>query len=142
MKKIQIINGPNLNLTGLRERNIYGNVEFDAALQDMREKYAQAEISYFQSSIEGELIDALHQAGSYADAVVLNAGGYTHTSVAMRDAVAAVSVPVTEVHMSNIAARESFRHTSLLTGVCRGSIMGFGILSYHLAIEQILMTDK
>ncbi|MFP4662788.1 MAG: type II 3-dehydroquinate dehydratase [Bacteroidales bacterium] len=142
MKKIQIINGPNLNLTGLRERNIYGNKGFDAALQDLREKYPQVEINYFQSNIEGELIDAMHDAGAKSDAIVLNGGGYTHTSVALRDAVAAVSVPVTEVHMSNIAARESFRHTSLLTGVCRGSIMGFGVLSYHLAIEHILMTDK
>ena len=123
MTSILIINGPNLNLTGRRETGIYGTTSFE---------------DFLQSNVEGELIDALQAADGRRTGVILNAGGYTHTSVAIRDAVAAVGVPVIEVHMSSILAREEFRHTSLLAGVCRGTIMGFGMESYRLAVEALI----
>ena len=137
--RIQIINGPNINLLGKREPSIYGSVTFEDYLVELRKKYTDIQIDYFQSNIEGELIDAVQQADGLYDGVVLNAGGYTHTSVALRDAVSAVSVPVVEVHISSILAREEFRHVSLLAPVAAGSIMGFGLNSYRLGIEALLI---
>ncbi len=137
MTSILIINGPNLNLTGRRETGIYGTTSFEDFLEALRARYPDLSIDLFQSNVEGELIDAL-QAADRRTGVILNAGGYTHTSVAIRDAVAAVGVPVIEVHMSSILAREEFRHTSLLAGVCRGTIMGFGMESYRLAVEALI----
>lgn len=136
--KILILNGPNLNLQGRRETGVYGTTTFEDLMAGLRERYPEVEFSCFQSNIEGELIDAVQQAEQRFDGVVLNAGGYTHTSVALRDAVAAVSVPVVEVHISSILARETFRHVSLLAGVVTGSIMGFGLDSYRLGVEALL----
>lgn len=138
MTSILIINGPNLNLTGRRETGIYGTTSFEDFLEALRARYPDLSIDLFQSNVEGELIDALQAADGCRTGVILNAGGYTHTSVAIRDAVAAVGVPVIEVHMSSILAREEFRHTSLLAGVCRGTIMGFGMESYRLAVEALI----
>ncbi len=133
MNKILIINGANLNLLGRREKDIYGQKSFDEYLQELKTKYPEVEIDYFQSNIEGELVNALQN--NEADGIILNAGGYTHTSVVIRDAVLSINTEVVEVHISNIAAREEFRHTSLLTTVCRGCIMGFGLESYELALD-------
>ncbi|MFM8963811.1 MAG: type II 3-dehydroquinate dehydratase [Sphingomonadales bacterium] len=130
--KLLVVNGPNLNLIGTRETQIYGNVTFEAFFEDLKTKTSH-ELTYFQSNVEGELITALQQ--SKADGIILNAGGYTHTSVALRDCIAAISTPVVEVHISNIAGRESFRHDSLLSPVCKGCIFGFGLVGYHLAIQ-------
>ncbi|MFM6934714.1 MAG: type II 3-dehydroquinate dehydratase [Flavobacteriales bacterium] len=130
--KILIVNGPNLNLLGSRETQIYGNVSFADFLADMKSKYS-ADISYFQSNVEGELINVLQDAK--VDGIILNAGGYTHTSVALRDCIAAISTPVVEVHISNITARESFRHESLISPVCAGCIFGFGMRGYELALR-------
>ena len=129
--KILIVNGPNLNLLGSRETQIYGNVSFADFLTELKSK-SSAEISYFQSNVEGELINVLQD--NDADGIILNAGGYTHTSVALRDCVAAISTPVVEVHISNITARESFRHESMLSPVCAGCIFGFGMKGYELAL--------
>ena len=129
--KILIVNGPNLNLLGSRETQIYGNVSFADFLTELKSK-SSAEISYFQSNVEGELINVLQDAD--ADGIILNAGGYTHTSVALRDCIAAISTPVVEVHISNITARESFRHESMLSPVCAGCIFGFGMKGYELAV--------
>lgn len=133
-----ILNGPNLNLQGQRDCAVYGTGTFDELIEGLRSRYAEHRIDYFQSNIEGELIDRLHRAMGHCDGVVLNAGGYTHSSVALRDAVAAVGIPTIEVHISNIAAREAFRHTSLLTPVCRGAILGLGLDGYRLALEALL----
>lgn len=138
MTKILILNGPNLNLQGRRDREVYGGWTFDSLLERLRERYPRAEFELRQSNHEGVLVDELHAAEGRFDGVVLNAGGYTHTSVALRDAVAAVGVPVVEVHISSILAREEFRRTSLLAGVVRGSIMGFGADSYRLGVEALL----
>lgn len=138
MNKILILNGPNLNLQGRRDPDIYGKDTFEGLLQRLRTSHPGVSFDYLQSNIEGELIDALHAAEGVYGGVVLNAGGYTHTSVALRDAVAAVSVPVVEVHISSILAREEFRHVSLLAPVAAGSIMGFGLLSYDLGVEALL----
>lgn len=138
--KILIINGPNLNLLGMRQPDIYGNESMDQYLDFLHQCYPDIEIEYYQSNIEGELIDKLHQVGfdtSYTG-IILNAGAYTHTSLALADAIAAIELPVIEVHISNIAAREAIRHTSLIAAVCRGSIAGFGMDSYRLAIEALL----
>lgn len=135
--KILILNGPNLNLQGRRDTDVYGTQTFDSYLKELGSRYPSVEFGYFQSNIEGELIDAVQQAEGVYDGVVLNAGGYTHTSVALRDAVSAVSVPVVEVHISSILAREEFRHTSLLAPVAKGSIMGFGLDSYRLGVEAL-----
>ena len=135
--KVLILNGPNLNLQGRRDCGVYGTQTFDEALERLRALYPDCTIDLRQSNIEGELIDALQQSEGRYDGVVLNAGGYTHTSVAIRDAVAAVTTPVVEVHISSILAREEFRHTSLIAPVCRGSIMGFGLDSYRLGIEAL-----
>jgi 3-dehydroquinate dehydratase-2 len=136
--KILIINGPNLNLLGRREPGIYGSTDFETYLISLREAHQKVQIDYFQSNIEGELIDAIQQADGVYDGVLLNAGGYTHTSVALADAVAAISTPVVEVHISCILAREDFRHISLLAPVCRGSIMGFGLDGYRLGLLSFL----
>ena len=135
--KILILNGPNLNLQGRRDTDVYGTRTFEEFLAELRNAYPEVEMDYFQSNVEGELINALHRSMGVYDGVVLNAGGYTHTSVALRDAVAAVSTPVVEVHISSILAREEFRHQSLLAAVAVGSIMGFGLDSYRLGIEAL-----
>ncbi|MBQ5637546.1 MAG: type II 3-dehydroquinate dehydratase [Alistipes sp.] len=137
--KILILNGPNLNLQGRRDTDVYGTRTFEEFLTELRGSYHEVEIDYFQSNVEGELINALHRSMGVYDGVVLNAGGYTHTSVALRDAVAAVSTPVVEVHISSILAREEFRHQSLLAAVAIGSIMGFGLDSYRLGVEALKM---
>lgn len=137
--KILILNGPNLNLQGRRDTAVYGTTTFERFYASLEAAYPDVEFSYVQSNWEGELIDSIQQAEGTVDGVVLNAGGYTHTSVALRDAVAAVSVPVIEVHISSILAREEFRHTSLLAAVVKGSIMGFGLDSYRLGVEALLM---
>ena len=129
--KILIVNGPNLNLLGSRETQIYGNVSFADFLTELKSK-SSAEISYFQSNVEGELINVLQEAK--VDGIILNAGGYTHSSVALRDCIAAISTPVVEVHISNITARESFRHESMLSPVCAGCIFGFGMKGYEMAL--------
>ncbi len=135
--KIQIINGPNLNLLGKREEKIYGSQKFEDYLEILRNKYPDDDISYFQSNIEGEIINKLHEVGFTYDGIIINAGGYTHTSVAIRDAIAAIKAPVVEVHISNILSRENFRHVSVISPNCRGSIMGFGFDSYRLGIESL-----
>ncbi len=137
MKKILIINGPNLNLLGRREPHLYGAESFEEYLLRLRECCGDVEIEYFQSNVEGELINAIHRAVGLFDGVILNAGGYTHTSVALRDAIAAVEVPVVELHISNLLSREDFRHRSLIGAVCCGSIMGFGLDGYRLAVEAL-----
>lgn len=129
---ILIINGPNLNLLGQRETSVYGETTFENYLDVLKSKVS-ANVSYFQSNIEGELIDAMQNAA--VDGIILNAGGYTHTSVALRDCIAAIQIPVIEVHISNVAARESFRHTSMISPVCKGCIFGFGLQGYELAIR-------
>lgn len=136
MEKILIINGPNLNLLGQREPQIYGENGFDVILNDLVHEFKSCKIDYLQTNHEGEIIDALHQ--SKHTGILLNAGGYTHTSVAIRDAIHAISIPVIEVHISNIAARESFRHESLLSPVCQGCIFGFGTKGYRLGIFALL----
>lgn len=134
--KIYIINGPNLNLLGKREADVYGKVGFDDFFKELSGKFPDLELSQMQSNHEGEIIDALQSAN--VDGIILNAGGYTHTSVAIRDAVAAISIPVVEVHISNIAGRESFRHESLISPVCAGCIFGFGLKGYELAVNYFL----
>ncbi|MXV52168.1 type II 3-dehydroquinate dehydratase [Pedobacter sp. HMF7647] len=136
--KIQIINGPNLNLLGVREKSIYGDASFDGYLEGLRSQYADIEISYFQSNVEGEIINKLHEIGFSFEGIILNAGGYTHTSVAIADAIAGINTPVVEVHISNIYAREEFRHVSLTGKNCKGVLTGFGLNGYKLAIESLL----
>ena len=141
MKKIQIINGPNLNLLGRREPAIYGNQNFDTFLEHIRASFSECEIQYFQSNSEGVLIDKIHEVGYTFDGIVLNAGGYTHTSVSLRDAIKSVDTPVIEVHISNVHAREDFRRQSLISPVCKGVISGFGMDSYRLAVSFLCNTD-
>ncbi|MCB9034795.1 MAG: type II 3-dehydroquinate dehydratase [Chitinophagales bacterium] len=136
MKKIIIINGPNLNLLGKREPEIYGNQSFDDFLKQLQSKYANLEISYFQSNVEGILIDKIQEVGFSYDGIVLNAGAYTHTSVALHDAIKSVTTPVIEVHISNTFARENYRHHSYLSPVVKGIIVGFGFKSYDLALAS------
>ena len=136
--KIQIINGPNLNLLGVREPSVYGNATFGDYLAQLKSKYPDAEIEYFQSNVEGEMINKIHEVGFSYDGIVLNAGAYTHTSVALLDAIKAVSTPVIEVHISNVHQREEFRHKSMISAGCKGVICGFGLDSYRLAVEAIL----
>ena len=136
--KITIINGPNLNLLGKREPEIYGTKGFEGYLEALKARYPNMEISYMQSNIEGELIDALHADGFTADGIVLNAGAYTHTSVGIGDAIKAIATPVVEVHISNTFSREDFRHTSYITPNARGLILGFGLDVYRLAIESFI----
>ena len=135
---ILIINGANLNLLGRRQPEIYGRESFEDYLEALRARYPEHTIDYYQSNIEGEIVDELQRADGCYDGVVLNAGGYTHTSVVIRDAIASIAVPVVEVHLSSILAREEFRHTSLIAPVVVGSIMGFGGESYRLAIEHFV----
>lgn len=132
--KLLIINGPNLNLLGTREQNIYGNISFKDYLQTLKNQFTDINIAYFQSNIEGEIINTLHESEGNFDGVILNAGGYTHTSVAIADAVRAINTPVVEVHISNIFDREEYRHVSLIGPNVKGSIIGFGMDSYRLAI--------
>ncbi len=136
--KIQIINGPNLNLLGLREPSIYGNEGFEDYLVSLRERHPNITIDYFQSNVEGELINKLHETGFIYDGIILNAGGYTHTSVALADAIAAIKTPVVEVHISNIYAREEYRHVSLTGKNCKGVLTGFGMDGYRLALSSFL----
>jgi len=136
--KIQIINGPNLNLLGVREKSIYGDSSFEAYLEKLRTRYPTIEIAYFQSNVEGEIINKIHEVGFSFDGIVLNAGAYTHTSIAIADAIAAIKAPVIEVHISNVYKREDFRHHSMLAASCRGVIAGFGMNSYRLAVESLL----
>lgn len=132
--RLLIVNGPNLNLLGTREPEIYGDLTFSDYLSGLRHRFPETVIDYFQSNVEGELINVL-QASDH-DGIVLNAGGYSHTSVALRDCVAGIGIPVVEVHISNLAKREAFRHDSLLTAVCAGSVMGFGLEGYQLAVQS------
>ena len=136
--KVLILNGPNLNLLGVREKSIYGETSFDDYLAGLREFYKMVEIDYYQSNVEGELINTIHEVGFACDGIILNAGAYTHTSIAIADAISAISCPVIEVHISNTAKREPFRHVSYLTAVCRGVIAGFGLKSYELALQALL----
>ena len=138
-KKVVIINGPNMNLLGKREQDIYGNKSFDDYLLDLKSAFPDLDIEYFQSNIEGELVNAIHQYGFDYDGIVLNAAAYTHTSVALHDAIKGVETPVIEVHMSNTAAREEFRHNSLIAAACYGSIAGFGLHSYDLAVRALIL---
>jgi 3-dehydroquinate dehydratase-2 len=137
--KIQIINGPNLNLLGVREKSIYGNTDFDSYLERLHTFYPDFIINYYQSNVEGEIINKLHEVGFSYDGIVLNAGAYTHTSIAIADAIAAINTPVIEVHISNVYKREEFRHSSMLAANCKGVIAGFGMDSYRLAIESLLI---
>lgn len=138
MKKILVLNGPNLNLLGVRETSIYGNQSFDQYFEDLKQKYDQIELFYYQSNSEGLLIDKLHEVGFTFDGIVLNAGAYTHTSIAIADAIAGINTPVVEVHISNVHQREAFRHHSYLSKNCKGVILGFGLDSYRLAIESLI----
>lgn len=136
--KILLINGPNLNLLGIREKSIYGNSSFETYFEALKDKYPEINLEYYQSNIEGELINKLHETGFHYDGIIINAGAYTHTSIAIRDAISGIKTPVIEVHISNILTRESFRHESLIGPACIGSIMGFGMDSYRLGVEAIL----
>jgi 3-dehydroquinate dehydratase-2 len=139
--KIIIVNGPNLNLLGIREKSIYGNRSFAEWFESLKAFYNGLEFEYYQSNIEGEIVSFLHKVGFSADGIVLNAGAYTHTSVAIRDAISGISTPVVEVHISNILTRENFRHESLIGPVCKGSIMGFGLDSYRLGVESFIAPE-
>ncbi len=136
--KIIVINGPNLNLLGVREPETYGKSSFEDYLPTLRAQFPQVEIEYFQSNVEGELINKMQEVGFSSVGIVLNAGGYTHTSVALADCIRSVKAPVVEVHISNVYAREEYRHTSLIAGACVGSIIGFGLNGYRLAVEALL----
>ena len=136
--KIQIINGPNLNLLGVREKSIYGESSFETYFEELRSKYSIIELEYFQSNVEGEIINKLHEVGFSYDGIILNAGAYTHTSVAISDAIAGIKTPVIEVHISNIYAREEYRHVSLTGKNCKGVLTGFGLNGYRLALESFL----
>ncbi|MFL1012098.1 type II 3-dehydroquinate dehydratase [Flavisericum labens] len=138
MKKIIIINGPNLNLLGKREPNIYGSLTFTEFFDQIKDKYPKVELSYYQSNIEGELIDKLHEVGFSYDGVILNAGAYTHTSIGIGDAIKGIETPVVEVHISNTFGREEFRHQSYISPNAKGVILGFGLQSYELAIQSYL----
>jgi len=134
--KIAIINGPNLNLLGKREKDIYGDMSFEDYFKDLQKKFNNIDLLYYQSNVEGELINKLHELGFTFDGIILNAGGYSHTSVALADAVASIKTPVIEVHISNVFAREDFRHVSYIGAKCKGSISGFGLKGYELAIKS------
>jgi 3-dehydroquinate dehydratase-2 len=136
--KIAIINGPNLNLLGTREQDIYGSTTFEEYLTTIKQNFSSVEFSYFQSNVEGELINQLHEQNNQSDAIILNAGAYTHTSVALGDAVAGISTPVIEVHISNIYAREDYRHVSYIGKHCVGCVSGFGLGSYMLAVRSVI----
>jgi 3-dehydroquinate dehydratase-2 len=135
--KISVINGPNLNLLGIREKSVYGEQPFEDYFKQLRRDFPGVEIDFFQSNVEGELINKLHQVGFDHQGIILNAGGYTHTSVALSDAIAAITTPVVEVHISNVHAREQYRHDSLISKNCVGVIAGFGLESYKLALQYL-----
>ncbi|WP_323757635.1 type II 3-dehydroquinate dehydratase [Roseivirga sp.] len=135
--KIIIINGPNLNLLGTREKTVYGNESFETYFEKLKAKFNDLELEYYQSNVEGELINKLHEVGFSYDGIVFNGGGYTHTSVAISDAIAAINTPVAEVHISNIHAREEYRHLSLITKECAGMITGFGLKGYDMALYYL-----
>ena len=135
---IYIINGPNLNLLGIREKSIYGEQGFESFFEDLKTQYPTVNLHYYQSNVEGELINKLHEIGFRADGIIFNAGGYTHTSVAIADAIAGITSPVIEVHISNVYAREEYRHVSLMAKNCKGVISGFGLASYKLALDSFL----
>ena len=137
-RRIEIINGPNLNLTGIRQPEVYGTVTMEQMVAGLRERFPQVKIGYYQSNVEGEIINRLHEVGFSADGIVLNAGGYSHTSVAIHDAIAAITTPVIEVHISNIYACEEYRRHSLLSDVCRGVVCGLGLEGYRFAVESFL----
>ncbi len=136
MRKVAIINGPNLNLLGKREPSIYGTTDFESFFEQLKEEFSDLELHYFQSNEEGALLNKIHEVGFNFDGIVLNAGAYTHTSLALADAVSGVSTPVVEVHISNVFAREEFRHHSFISPVAKGSIVGFGLDSYRLALQS------
>ena len=137
--KIQIINGPNINLLGKREPSIYGTQSFNAYFEELKHFYPSVEFAYFQSNVEGEMINKIHEVGFEYDGIILNAGAYTHTSIALQDAIRAVMTPVIEVHISNVHKREEFRHKSMISCACAGVICGFGLHSYRLAVEAFLL---
>ena len=140
--KIQIINGPNLNLLGKREPDVYGNMDFESFFGKLKESFKGAELYYYQSNVEGEIINKLHEVGFSYDGIILNAGAYTHTSVAIHDAIGAIKTPVVEVHISNVYAREEFRHKSLITSKCIGLITGFGLEGYAMALAYLSNKGK
>jgi 3-dehydroquinate dehydratase-2 len=140
--KIQIINGPNLNLLGKREPEKYGSESFENYLGTLHMAFPETDIDYYQSNVEGEIINKIHEVGFTCDGIILNAGGYTHTSVAIADAVAAVKAPVIEVHITNISAREGFRHNSIVGRYCSGSIIGLGLFGYRLAVDALIESVK
>jgi 3-dehydroquinate dehydratase-2 len=140
--KLLILNGPNLNLLGKREVNIYGNQSFEDYFNDLKKKFPLVELHYFQSNYEGKLIDKIHEVGFNFDGIILNAGAYTHTSVAIADAIAGITTPVIEVHISNVFKRESFRHHSFISPVCKGVIAGFGLDSYLIAIQNFINNNN
>lgn len=141
MRKIQIINGPNLNLLGVREPGIYGNNSFESYLPNLREQFPDVEIDYYQSNVEGEMINKMQEVGFCYDGIVLNAGAYTHTSIALLDCIRSLRCPVVEVHISNVHKREEFRHHSMISSGCKGVICGFGLQGYELAIRGLLNND-
>ena len=138
MKKILIINGPNLNLLGKREPSLYGKQDFESFFNELETEFSEIELNHFQSNVEGEIINKLHEVGFSIDGIVLNAGAYAHTSIAIADAVRGITTPVVEVHISNVFAREEYRHHSYLSEVCKGVIVGFGLKSYKLALSSYL----
>lgn len=140
--KIQIINGPNINLLGKREPSIYGDVTFEDYFETLRNDYPEIELDYYQSNVEGEMINKIHEVGFDVNGIVLNAGAYTHTSIALQDAIRAVTSPVIEVHISNVHSRESFRHVSMISCACVGVICGFGLQSYKLAVEALVLSKN
>ena len=135
---VQIINGPNLNLLGVREKSIYGDASFETYLTSLKARFPDVTISYYQSNVEGEIINKLHEVGFSYDGIILNAGAYTHTSVGIADAIAGINTPVVEVHISNVYKREDFRHHSYLSPNCKGIIVGFGLDGYRLAVESLI----
>jgi len=139
--KLIIINGPNLNLLGIREKNIYGTTSFDDYFKELVKKNPEIELEYYQSNVEGELINKLHEVGFLYDGVILNAAAYTHTSLAIADAIKSINTPVVEVHISNVFSREKMRHKSLISANCIGSISGFGLKSYELAVQSIILQN-
>lgn len=140
--KVSIINGPNLNLLGTHEPSVYGNQTFEAYFENLKKQFPEVHFDYFQSNVEGELINRLHEVGFSSDAILLNAGAYTHTSVAIGDAIKGIDTSVIEIHISNTFAREDFRHTSYITPVSKGLIIGFGLDSYRLGVESVLYADS
>ena len=140
--KIQIINGPNINLLGKREPGIYGARSFEDYFMELKSRYPEVEFEYYQSNVEGEMINKLHEVGFGYEGIVLNAGAYTHTSIALQDAIRAISSPVIEVHISNVHQREEFRHKSMISCACVGVICGFGLDSYRLAVEALLAKHR